>query len=148
MKSDLYKIIYRIAYFCIAASSVLFLAEIFISYKVLKDGLRTSSTVPIIVSVLILGILLVAASIFVALYFRKCYDIAKQLEDLKASEAEMVDKFKEEIDALKDTADRYNETAIKSADRDDEEVIDTADRDKEELKDLADRYNEVNEDGE
>ncbi len=98
MKSDLYKIIYRIAYFCVFASIMLLLGEIFISYKVMNNGARSEQMTFVIVLALILGVLLVAASIFVAIYFKKCYNLTSQYEELKAEEEAMVEKFKEEIE--------------------------------------------------
>ncbi|MBQ4232322.1 MAG: hypothetical protein II699_03505 [Lachnospiraceae bacterium] len=98
MKSDLYKIIYRVACFCVFASTMLLFGEIFISYKVMTNGARSQQMTFVIVLALVLGVLLVAASIFVAIYFKKCYNLALQYEELKAEEAAMVESFKAEIE--------------------------------------------------
>ncbi len=107
MKSDLYKVIYKIAYFCVFASTMLFIGEIFISYKIFNHGARTEQMTYIIVLALIFGIILVAASIFVSIYFKKCYSLTLEYEKLKAEEAMMVESFKAEVqnDSLSDEED-------------------------------------------
>lgn len=109
MKSDLYKIIYRIAYFCVASSVVLLVLTMYYSYRVFSFGLNNSSTFPVIISVIVLGVLLLGASIFVACYFKKCYNIALELEKLKASEENMVKEFEEEMKAKNESSSTKDE---------------------------------------
>ncbi len=104
MKSDLYKIIYRIAYFCVASSLVLLALIVFYSYRVFRFGLDNPSTMPMIIAIVVLGLLLLVASIVVAIYFKKCYNIAVEREALKVSEEDMVERFKEEMKASKESA--------------------------------------------
>lgn len=73
MKSDLYRIIYRIAIFCIVATAGLTIGGILLSCHVLRSVEYSTPARMVAIGAAVLGLVLCGASVIGMLHFKKQY---------------------------------------------------------------------------